>query len=190
MNEENKRACIESYKTSLKNYALQMLNKGVDSMPPQFSFLCETAEGGVAIMPIMIPDDFNEEAKDLVFYHLIPGVFKMIKKDGMTPLLFTGIYEAWLSQLVYPPELSPADAMAWAKKQDRKTLPRREVLFMNFERLGVQEGEVYEITRPDGMKINEAGELQTNVEMVYLWPLDAERGMEGRMANVFKHYKP
>ena len=190
MNKETKKAAIEGYKESLKQYALELLNKGVDSIPPQFTFLGETKEGGVAIVPIVIPDDFDEKAKDLVFYRVMPAVFGMMKKESITPLLFTGIYEAWLSQMVYPEGLDPAAAAAWAKKQDRSELQRREVVMMNFEQPGKQEGHVYEITRPDGMKINEAGELQTNIELVYLWPLDEARGMEGRMVNVFKHYKP
>lgn len=173
------KAVIEQATTTLRKYG---------SVPPIFSFAIQTQNGGLGIAPIGFSTDrFGEEEKNAFFGLAIPQAFAKFRADNITPLCFSSVYEAWLriadnrDENSSKPEISQAELAS---------LPKKEVLMVNFQTLTTTTAEIYEMLRPDGQAVNVDGELVEQVTLELLRSLTEEHPKEvsGRFMNVFRHY--
>jgi len=131
-----------------------------------------------ALIHIPIPDEYieNEESKDEFVDEILPKIAKEVNQ------MFNVYGIAWSSEAWMRTANKDSDI------QDYKSLPKKEVIFINIESIDKSECVMYNIKR-FGKQVNSDGDLIDNIELTKSRMSGGVQNVGGRFSGLLKYFK-
>lgn len=176
MIEKNFEELKDSYINHIKKYMSQ-----TGGLFPHISLFADHIDNDdddkPAIIHIPIPDEYmvDDESKDKFIDVIMPQLIVEIKKK-FVPLGIAWASEAWMRS---------ADKDFDMDKQDYKTLPKKEVLFMSIETKNNRDTIIYEIKRK-GKQVNSDGDMTDIIELKEMENAENPKNVGGRFSELYK----